>query len=401
MKVGVLRETRRDHDRRVAITPETARLIRENYPEVSLFIQSSSVRIHRDDEYRALGIQVVDDVSHCDLLIGVKEVSEENLIEGKTYVMFAHVAKQQAFNRSFFKKMAGKKITLLDYEYFTDQHHNRLVAFGFWAGVVGAYYAFQGTAKRFMGIDLPGPQTCRNLKELHHHLRTLELPPLKILITGGGRVASGALEMIHEMGIAEVLPKDFLEKEYDHPVYVRLDPEDYVVKKQGKFDRDDFYLNPKDYRSAFSPYLKPTDIFIPCHFWDQASPHFFTTAQLRSPDFGISLIADVSCDVPGPIPTTIRTSSIDDPFYDVNTKNLLEQPAFSSSAHVTVMAVDNLPTALPFDASRTFARDLYFQVLPSLFGEDTDGIVGRATILKNGQLTEQFSYLRDFLKGKD
>ncbi|WP_423128303.1 NAD(P)-dependent oxidoreductase [Gaoshiqia sp. Z1-71] len=400
MKVGVLRESRRYHDRRVAITPETARLIRENYPGVSLFVQSSAVRIHQDEEYSAMGIPVVNDVSHCDLLIGIKEVSEESLIEGKTYIMFAHVAKQQAFNRSFFKQMADKKITLLDYEYFTDQHHNRLVAFGFWAGVVGAYYAFQGAARRFRGIGLPRPETCRNLRELYHHLRTIKLPPLKILLTGGGRVASGALEMIHEMGIAEVLPKDFLEKDYDHPVYVRLDPEDYVVKKQGKFDRDDFYQNPADYSSAFLPYLKPTDIFIPCHFWDQVSPHFFTPAQLRSPDFGISLIADVSCDVPGPIPTTIRTSSIDNPFYDVDPESLLEQPAFSSSAHITVMAVDNLPTALPFDASRTFARDLYHQVLPSLFGEDTEGIIERATILKDGQLTEQFSYLRDFLEGE-
>jgi len=77
---------------------------------------------------------------------------------------------------------------------------------------------------------------------------------------------------------------------------------------------------------------------------------------------------------------------------------LTEKSAFSSPSNVTVMAVDNLPAALPIDASRTFARDLYEFVFPSLFGDDHDGIIERATILKDGQLTPQFSYLSDFLE---
>lgn len=397
MKVGILRETRRWKDRRVAITPETAIWIQENYPEVELFVQTSEVRVHPDEEYQALGIPVVEDVSHCDVLIGVKEVEPATMTEGKTYIMFAHVAKKQGYNQPFFVEMARKKISLIDYEYLTDTTGARVVAFGFWAGVVGTYYAFKGIAKRFLKLDIPGPEACRDMQDLHHQLRQFGLPPLKIVVTGGGRVAAGALEIISERGIPEVSPRDFLEHEYNHAVFTRLDPEDYVVKKDGSFNLQEFYRDPSDYESKFHPFLAAADVFIACHFWNDKSPVFFTADDLKESDFGISLIADISCDLEGPIPTTIRTSSIEEPFYDINTDDVSEQPAFSSARNVTVMAVDNLPTALPLDASHTFARDLYTKVFPSLFGTDDDGVIERATILKDGKLTERYRYLSDYL----
>ncbi|WP_372772078.1 NAD(P)-dependent oxidoreductase [Mangrovibacterium sp.] len=400
MKVGILRETRRWTDRRVAITPETALMIQQEYPHVELFVQSSQIRVHTDDEYRKIGISVVDDLAHCDVLIGVKEVAPETMTEGKTYIMFAHVAKEQGYNQPFFAEMAKTKITLIDYEYFTDENNARLVAFGFWAGVVGTYYGFKGIAKRFLKLDIPGPEDCRDLKELHHQLKQFRLPALKIVLTGGGRVASGALEIIGELGIPEVSPRDFKTREYDHAVFTRLDPEDYAVKKDGTFDLQEFYANPSEYISSFQPYLEVADVFIACHFWDSRSPVFFTKEQLSDESFGISLIADISCDLDGPIPTTIRTSSIEQPFYDINPVDLSEKPAFSSSKNVTVMAVDNLPTALPLDASRTFARDLFSHVFPALFGADSDGVIERATILSQGELTERFDYLKEFLAGK-
>lgn len=398
MKIGILRETRRWKDRRVAITPETATLIRKNYPEVEIYVQSSRMRAHTDDEYRAVGVPVVDDVSHCDVVIGVKEVADDALLDGKTHIMFAHVAKKQPHNRDFFKVMAEKKITLIDYEYFTGEKRNRLVAFGFWAGVVGTYYAFKGIAKRFLQLEIPGPEQCYDLKELHHQLKSVEWPAIKIVITGGGRVSSGALEIINHLGIQEVLPKDFLNREYDHPVFTRLDPQDYVRRKSGPFDLDHFFQDPREYESTFLPYTKVADVYIPCHFWNQESPVFFTKEDLKSPDFSISLIADVSCDVDGPVPTTTRTSTIEEPYFDIDPETMEEKPAFSSPSNVTVMSVDNLPAALPVDASRTFARDLYEFVFPSLFGDDEHGIIERATILKEGKLTPPFEYLKDFLE---
>jgi len=399
MKIGILRETRRWNDRRVAITPETAALIKENYPHVALCVQSSRVRVHSDYEYLEVGVPVVEDVSDCDILIGVKEVEPQTMIEGKTYIMFAHVAKQQGYNQPFFKEMARKKITLIDYEYFTDLEKNRVVAFGFWAGVVGAYYAFKGIAQRFGKVELPGPEACRDFQELHQQLKQFTMPTLKIVVTGGGRVAAGALEIIRELGIQEVRPWDFQSRTYKNAVFTRLDPEDYAQKNDGTFNLKEFYDDPSEYESKFQPYLEVADVFIACHFWNSHSPVFFTREQLKDEKFRISLIADISCDLEGPIPTTIRTSSIEEPFYDVDPDDLTEEQPFSDPGNVTVMAVDNLPTALPLDASRTFARELYTYVFPSLFGDDNDQIIERATILRSGTLTSRFSYLREFLTG--
>ncbi|MFV0377130.1 MAG: NAD(P)-dependent oxidoreductase [Mangrovibacterium sp.] len=399
MKIGVLRETQHLSDRRVAITPETAGRIRTTYPQVEVLVQPSPVRIHTDDQYRAIGIPVVEDLSGCDVLIGVKEVAPETLLEGKTYITFAHVAKQQDYNQPLLAAMSQKRITLVDHEYFTDKQNNRLAAFGFWAGVVGSYYAFQGIARRFQHTDIPAPERCIDLTDLQHQVQKLTLPSLKLLVTGGGRVAAGALEIIRAAGIREVSPESFLSTKFEQAVYCRIGPENYVAKTDGSFNQNEFYANPTEYQSTFAPFLKATDVFIPCHFWDSRSPAFFTREQLASPEFRISLIADISCDLNGPIPTSIRASSIDSPYYDIEPATMNEKPPFSGSRHVTVMAVDNLPSALPLDASRSFARDMFEKVFPALFTADSDGIIERATILKDGKLTADYGYLTDFLNG--
>lgn len=398
MKLGILRETTRSTDRRVPVTPETGAWIRANFPQIGLVVQRSEVRAHPDDEYRRAGIAVVDDLSDCDVLLGVKEVDPQTLFEGKTYFMFAHVAKGQIGNQAFLAALSRKKITLIDYEYLTDLQNNRLAAFGFWAGVAGGYYAFQGIARRFGGVQLPSPEQCSGVAELHRHLGQLAVPALKIVLTGGGRVAAGALSIIRELGITEVSVRDFLDRKFEHGVFCRLDPENYAAKPDGSFNLDEFYHDPTGYISAFGPFARQADVFIPCHFWDSRSPGFFTPEQAASPDFRISLVADISCDLNGPIPTTIRASSIEQPFYDIDPATMRERKAFSGGRNITVMAVDNLPSALPVDASRSFSRDLYDQVLPALLGDDRAGILERATILKGGKLTERYAYLTNFLE---
>ena len=397
MKVGILRETRHWKDRRTPVTPETALLIRENFPEINLVVQTSPIRIYRDDDYQNIGIPVVDDVSDCDLLIGIKEVNSESLFEGKTYLIFSHTGKKQIYNQSFFREMIQKKITLIDYEYLTDNDGLRLVAFGFWAGVAGGYYALQGIARKWLHQNLPGPDQCTDLMHLYRHIQSLPLPALKIIITGGGRVASGAIEVMKEAGIHEVSPTDFLNHAYPFPVYTQLNPEDYVVRKSGSFSTNDFFMHPQDYRSDFKKYLPQTDVFIACHYWNCHSPIFFKPSQVRSNQFQLSVIADISCDLNGPIPTTIRSTTHRHPWYDIEKKTLREVLPFSAPDNLSVMAVDNLPTAMPIDASRSFARDLYHHVFPALFSHhDPDRLLKKASILKNGQLTPPFRFLKDY-----
>lgn len=401
IKAGVLKETKVPVDRRVAVTPETAFEINKRFPGVELVVQKSDIRAIPDHEYNKQGVKLVDEVSDCDILIGVKEVAPEELIEGKTYLMFAHVAKEQEYNRQFFKTMSQKNITLIDYEYLTDEGHNRLVAFGYWAGVVGAYNAIVAACEKFGSLKLPLPQELAGQKEMYRILKEINVPGnLRFLVTGGGRVAMGAMEVLSKTGIKEVSFTDYLSTRYEYPVICRIDPCQYLRHKSGKkFLFNHFCNHPWEYESVFLPYTRITDVYIPCHFWDQRSPVFFTKEEAQSEDFRISVIADVSCDLQIPIPSTLRSSTLDDPFYDYNRETGEEEPAFSRADNITVMAVDNLPGALPVDASGEFANVLIEKVFPSLFGADENGIIEKATILDSGKLGSHFDYLEDYLKG--
>jgi len=401
-KIGILRETRRYDDQRAAITPASAEKIMARWPGLKIFAQPSETRIFKDEEYRASGVTIQENLENCDLLVGVKEVSDEALIPGKTYLMFAHVAKQQAHNRQLLKTLSEKKITLLDYEYFTDENGIRLVAFGHWAGIAGAYYAIRGMMKKFAGKQIQPPSGFYNAATLFDSLRHIKIPEVKVVLTGDGRVGQGAASVLEAAGFKKAGSDDFLGNKNQAPVFCMLPFQDYVRPKVGSgLTANDFFSFPEHFESTFKPYTKVADVYLACHFWDPRSPAFFTKEEVKSPDFKISFVADISCDVPGPVASTIRTSTHSNPFYDVNRETLEEQEAFSDSGNITVMAVDNLPAALPADASETFAEALFGHVFPALIPGIKNGITERATILEKGRLTPRFSYLEDFLKEQE
>jgi Alanine dehydrogenase/PNT, N-terminal domain len=401
IKFGVLKETKNPPDRRVAVTPRIAKKITEQFPNVDLFIQKSDYRAIGNEEYEKLGLNLVDDVSHCDILIGVKEVAKPELIANKSYIYFSHTAKKQPYNRELLQKNIELGLTLMDHEYFTEENGARVVAFGRWAGIVGAFNGLIAYGKKFGLYNLKRAKECHDYKEMLEEVKKAKLPAIKILITGGGRVAHGALETLAPLNLKKVSADDFVNKTFDEPVVCQIDPDNYVERKDGKaFDLSDFFKNPSEYKSTFLRYTKVTDFFIPCHFWDQNSPVFMTPDDMKADDFKMKVIADVSCDIKDPIPSTLRASTIADPFfgYDPNTEQ--EVGAFAENA-VTVMSVDNLPGELPRDASEDFGDALLNNVFPSLFGDDSRGIVNRATIVKDGKLTEKYKYLQNFADGKE
>lgn len=401
LKVAVLRETKTPPDSRVTVTPSLVGELTDSFPEVELFIQKSDIRGFADEEYREAGVIPIEDVSHCDIMLGVKEVDIPLLIPGKTYLFFSHTAKMQPYNRELLQEVIRKKIRLVDHEYLTDKNNVRLVAFGRWAGIVGAYNGLRAWGKRFGSFELTPAHKCHDMEDMKSHLSALDLAPVKILVTGGGRVAMGAMETFAGLAIKEVNEKDFLEKDFDEPVICRIDPGSYVRRKDGgDFDLNHFFAEPAEYESAFLPFSKVTDLFVPCHFWDPASPVFLTPSQMAENDMSIRVISDVSCDIKEPIPSTLRASTIADPFYGYDPITGKECPAWDEDA-VTVVAVDNLPGELPRDASEDFGRLLLDRVYPSLFGEDGDGIIERATIARDGKLTERYSYLQDYLDGNE
>lgn len=399
IKVGILRETKNPPDRRVPLTPPQIIALEELYPNVEFFVQPSDFRCYSDDEYEYLDIPLKEDLRECDILLGIKEVDHRTMIPGKTYMFFAHVAKKQRHNQEMLREMAGKQITLIDYEYLITEKGQRVVAFGRWAGIVGAYNALRARGIRTNGFKLKPAIQCRDLDEMWAGIRLIDLNPgLKILITGGGRVAHGALETLNICNMVQVSPEDFLTREFDIPVVCQIGPEHYARHSTGKhFSFSHFTSNPEEYVSAFDPFTKVTDILITGHYWDPRSPRFFTREDMKKPGFRISVIADISCDINGGIPSTLRATTISDPFYGYNPELETEEPPFVRPANITVMAVDNLPGELPRDSSHDFGKQLMQNVLHDLLTSNATLLLERATILRKGMLTPPFADLDDYL----
>lgn len=401
MKIGILRESNTPPDKRVPLTPEQCAEVQEKFDNVSIIVQPSLFRCFSDDEYKSKGLIVDEDINDCDILFGVKEVEINNFIPGKIYLFFSHTIKKQEHNRKLLQAVLERKIQLVDYEALTDKHGFRIIGFGRFAGLVGAYNGLRAYGLRNKLFDLNPAYLCFDIIEMLRELDTIKLPQVKIAVTGDGRVASGVLEIMKRLNIEKVEPAEYILKTYTEPVFTQLIPQNYVRRKDFEpFDLLHFFNHPDEYENVFLPFARTTDLLIASAFWNPRSPVLFTASDMKENGFRISVISDITCDIVGSIPSTKKASTIDDPFYDYNPETGELEPAFSSLANISVQAVDNLPCELPKDASEDFGRNLIDKVLPAFLENDPDEIIERASITKNGKLTPRFSYLQDFANGK-
>ena len=400
MKFGILKERKNPPDRRVVFSPNALTKLKQEYQNVSVMVERSDIRIFTDSEYENLGIEVTADISDCDVLFGVKEVPVENLIPSKTYFFFSHTIKKQPYNRKLLQAIIANNIDLYDYETIVDGENRRLIGFGRYAGIVGAYNSIRAFGIKFELFKLPKAETLSDKEALIAHLKRLVLPPLKFVITGTGKVGNGAKEVLDAIKIKEVSIENYLTKNYSQPVYTQIDVLEYNKRKDGQvIDFTDFYQNPKDYISDFEKFTKVSDIYITGHFYGNDAPVILTQEMLKANDCKIKVVADVSCDVNGPIACTLRSSTIAEPLYGYLPNEHQESDVFHPAA-IVVMAVDNLPCELPKDASEGFGEMFLEHVIPAFFNEDKDGILKRAKITENGKLTPRFSYLQDYVDGK-
>ncbi len=398
LKIGLIREGKVPPDKRVAFTPSQAEEIEQRFPFINVICQESSVRCFNESEYQDHQIEVTSNIEHCDILMGIKEVPIPNLIANKTYLFFSHTIKKQPYNKKLLQEILKKNIRLIDYEALKDSQGNRLVAFGRYAGIVGAYNALWAYGKRFNLFKLRRAHECFDVNDLKIELRKVALPKIKIALTGAGRVGKGAMETLDTVGIRKVSPVDYLTKDFDEPVYVQLSSAEYHSRKEGgPFNREEFHQNPERYNSYFSDYANVTDILLAGAYWNPKAPVLFTRENMISPDFKIKVIADITCDINGSIPSTKKASTIVDPLYDYDPKSDATFSPLSHADYITVMAVDNLPCELPRSASEEFGRDLIDRILKPLLIEDPEGIIKRGTIAENGRLTYEFSYLQDYV----
>ncbi|HBH22512.1 MAG TPA: alanine dehydrogenase [Cytophagales bacterium] len=402
LNVGVIREDKLPVDARTPLTPDQIAFLKEQYPNINVKVQSSSVRCFGDEEYKKLRIDVVEDLSDCDVLFGVKEVPIDLLLPEKAYFFFSHTIKKQPSNQRLLKSILDKKITLIDYETLTNENGLRIIAFGRWAGIVGAYNALWTFGKKYNLFNLKRAHECKDYEELVNELKKVDLPPVKIVLTGNGRVAKGALEILNKIELKRVEPIPFIFQIFDQPVYTQIDVDVYTHRKDGeKFNFEHFFAHPDMYAGNFWPFAKKADILISAAFWDPRSPRLFELEQVKDPAFNIRTIADITCDIDGSIPTTRKATTIQEPVFDVDIKSLKELPAFSDKDNLSEMAVDNLPSELPRDASFDFGKQLIENVLPSLFGQAPEDVLERATIAKSGHLTERYAYLESYASGKE
>ncbi len=396
LKFGLIKEGKIPSDNRVALTPAQCKFINKTQEGIEVYVQKSNDRCYSDKEYISAGIEVKDDVSDCDILLGIKEVPLEMLIPNKTYLFFSHTKKLQPYNQKLIKEIIAKKITLIDYECLEHEDGKRIIGFGFFAGVVGAHNGIMAYGNRTGDYTLEKINSSKSFNDLIHTYFGLKIPPIKIAVTGSGRVAHGVLEIMNLLGIHEVEPDEYLEKKFSYPVYVHLKGRDfYLHKETNNYNRTDFHTNPANYKCIFDQYIPHTDILMNGIYWDHDIPRLFEKEAINQPDFKIKTIADITDDMNGSIPINLGDSTIENPVYGVD-KLTMEKTAPYLPNSIDIMAVGNLPNELPRDASRYFGQQLIKHVLKDII-DGYSTIIDKATIIKNGELNSHYAYMREYV----
>ena len=399
MKFGLIRERKNPPDRRVVLSPQNCRQLLNQFPGLEILVEPSPIRVFSDSEYEAEGITVSDKMEDCEVLLGVKEVPIESLIPNKKYFFFSHTIKKQPYNRDLLRAILQKNIELYDHEVITNAKGQRLVAFGRYAGIVGAYNGIRAWGMRKKTFALPKAESLKDQKALIDQLKTAEMGRTKIVLTGKGRVGMGAKEMLDGMGLREVSPEEFLVQEFPEAVYTQIDVLDYNAPKDGsQGSRKEFFARPEQYKSTFFRFAEVADLFIAGHYHNEKAPFLYTRADAKHPHNTIEVVADISCDIDGPVAPTLKASTIAEPLYGYDPQKEAIVPWDDPQA-ITVMAVDNLPCELPRDASEGFGAAFASEVIPSFFNGDQRGILQRARMTKEGELTSAFVYLQDYVEG--
>jgi len=399
IRIGLLKEGKIPPDNRVALTPAQCKWLQKTFPGIKILVQSSTHRCFSDKEYQRAGIELTEDIKDCDILFGIKEVPVSDLAEDKTYLFFSHTRKKQAHNQKLLQTILQKKITLIDYECMEHEDGQRIIGFGFFAGVVGAHNGMMAYGERTGSFHLDRVYKQKDFKELIHSYFGVKLPNVKIAVTGSGRVAHGILEIMNLMEVVELEKEEFISREFSYPVYVQLKGGDlYRHIKSGSYNREHFHNHPEEYECLFDQYIPHTDVLMNGIYWDVNVPRLFKIQRVSDPDFRIQVIADVTDDTNGSIPLNLGDQTIENPVYGVDRFSFQKTLPYQPNS-VDIMAVGNLPNELPRDASKYFGEQLIKYILPDLLA-NSSRVIEEATIVKKGKLTKRFAYLQEYAEGK-
>lgn len=398
VKFGILREGKVPPDKRVPLTPEQCAHFKAGFTDVEIVVQPSPIRAFKDEAYVEAGITLQEDLSDCDVLLGVKEVNISDLISDKKYLFFSHTSKEQAYNRGLLQAVLDKRIQLIDYELLKNAERKRVTGFGRFAGIVGAYNGLMTLGKKTGSFDLKRVHECFDRKEMEEELKKVKLDQnTKIVLTGFGKVGYGAREIFELLPILEVGPDEFMSNTFDQPVFTHLETQDYYRNKSSNsYNKKEFYTQPEEYKAILNNYVERADMYISCHFWNNEAPKLLTQADIINSK-NLKVVADISCDIDDPIACTLRPSTIADPVYGYNSETHSEDD-WKKEGNIAVMAVDNLPCELPKEASEDFGSQLINNVIPHLLNGDPEGRIFKASESNlEGKLNESFEYLTEYL----
>ncbi len=406
--ISIIKEARVDENRTPFVPSQIQTLI-SNFPNLKILVQPSKNRCFKDEDYFKVGAKIEEDISQSDIIFGIKEVEISKLIENKTYLFFSHTSKIRndsslstqdgaiLYKKKLLREVLKKKVTLIDYENIRDESKNayRYLGFGRFAGIVGCYNTLNLYLKLQKKKLLPRAFEINSYKKIQELLSKQNFNKLKILQTGKGNVAKGSMEILKYANVKQISLNDYLNKKYDEAVFCNISLSEHVERNDGKDSSyQDFILNPHEYISNAENYLHITDMLITGHYWDPKFPKLFSLNQIN--EFkNLKIIGDITCDINGSIPTTIRSTSIAEPYYSFDINSMKEIDL--SNKGIAVMAVDNLPSELPREASEEFGLSIMSEVLPYLINKD-DGRINRATTASKGKFCSSFSYLENFIR---
>jgi len=407
-KIAVIRESRTD-DSRTPLAPAHFKELSSKFPDFSITVQPSKHRCFSDQEYEDKGAIINEDLSDCDLILGVKEIEPDLLIPSKSYMFFSHTSKIQPDNsaaaqgtpgmdkKELLRKILSKKVTLIDYENIRDDLNRRYLGFGRFAGIVGCYNSLNLYLETIGQKPMPRAYELNTYEKLKDNIDKRDFGNARIIITGDGRVARGSLEFLEFANIQKVSLDEYLQNNNTSAVFCNLPTSSYVSHKYGNdFDLQHFINSPEMYISVLEKYMPSTSMLISAHYWDPKSPRLLEKKDIEKYN-NLKVIGDITCDVNGSIPTTSRPSTIIDPYYYVDRTTLQEVNQHNQA--IAVMAVDNLPSELPKDSSKEFGDGIVNEVLPYILKKD-DGRIKRATITENDDFLPSYKYLTNYINTK-
>jgi len=433
VRIGIREEDSYTWERRVPLIPADVASLRSH--GIDVVVERSAKRAYTDQEYTDAAVPVVEDLSDCPIIVGLKEVPAERVAADTLYVFFSHTIKGQPCNMPMLARLMEQRCTLVDYERIVDADGRRLIFFGNYAGLAGMIDSLWALGQRLAveAIDSPFLAVERALhypdldaakdaiRAVGDAIRRDGLPsaiaPLVVGVAGYGNVSHGVQEILQLLPVRALDPSDLLHGRAAslldrHTVGMVVFREEHTVAPRAAgapFDLERFFREPTAYRSAFDRYLPHLDVLMNCVYWSPGAPRLVTKAWAR--DVGaarrLRVIGDISCDVEGAVELTVKATEPDNPVYVYDAVRDRAIDGVDGDGPV-VLAVEILPSELPREASAYFSEILK-RYIPSIAGAsldeplETSGLpeeLVRATIVHRGRLTPAYRHLEAYLPGE-